>query len=183
MRLIIIIILLSNIGSLYYGQSKKISKLFRRCENPKIVDTLSNKIKFPNSDRYFYLQESCQGTFSGELPSLFYSDTSNVEKPIKLKAIQVWNSSTKEYYYNDLKSIHSDISRFKYLNHDFFLYKSENNRLKLCFHVDDSKDSDNLWMWIFEFYIPPSKFDKEIVCKLNFVIQQIVEESDKIQNN
>lgn len=183
MRLIILLLVLFNISNIYYSQSKKVSKLFKRCEETKLEDSLWNKIKYPNSDRFFYLPDNCKGSFSGELPSLYYSDTSNVKKKIKLKAIQVWDSFTKEYYYDHLKTIYNDIIRFKYLNHDFILYKNENNQFKLCFHIDESKDSDNHWMWIFEFYISPSQFDKETVCKLNFVIHQIVEESIKMQNN
>lgn len=175
-KIVLILIFLIINTKEFTSQVELIVNHLTSCESDFKVKTDSS-IKFPNSENRLHLPSNWNGKFEGELPSLKTSVTDEY-KTFSVNATQAWNTFNRDELYEIIKKENPINKEFQYLNHNFLICKTDGaiGRYELYYHIDESKEFENRWMWKFVFGIRNIENNKNTICQFNMIIEQIVKE-------
>lgn len=143
--------------------------------NDEAIKLSDSLIKFPTSNRSLKLPRNWKAKFKGELPSLYANSEGNY-----IIGHQSWDPYPKGALFNQIKldtTMALSYIEFNYCNHQFLLTKIEEDKYKLHYHIDESEEFENHWMWAFTFKHKELE-NKNFLCELGYIIKQIVEEYD-----
>ena len=163
------------------AQLKSIANELTAC-NKYTENRTGTKINFPNSKNFLRLPNKWEGSFQGDNPRLIAQKTTD-SISFFVKAYQVWDTFPKGELFEFLKEDNSAFYDFEYLNHHFLITKDlEGDICKIIWHVDESIEFKNRWMWTFEFKINSITNNSNILCDYHSIIIQIMKEHDSIKN-
>ena len=160
------------------SQTELIANTIKTCDNSQNIESDSS-IQYPNSKKSLHLPKNWTGKFEGELPMLIAS-TEKDSNTFSLRAFQAWDVYSKDELFEIIKKDHPEHNEFDYLNHHILIHKTEGaiGRYELYFHVDESKESENSWMWHFVFYIRSIEQNTDLICQLNYLLLQFIKGFD-----
>ncbi len=160
--------------SLFDGisQISEMKELFESCETESIIT--DRKLDFPRTESQLTLPLNWTGEFKGELPMLIAKKQIGNDVFV-LRAMNPWNVDSREGFENQLKEWHAKHTYLKMAETDFFMYlDEERSQYRLVFHIDNSKEYENRWIWDFYLNVNP-KSNPELICEIKKIVIQFVE--------
>ncbi len=155
------------------SQVDQLKESLERCVVSSIQTDI--KIKFPHSENQLKLPIGWTGEFIGESPMLVARKQIGT-KIFKLRVTNPWNVDTREGFENQMKEWHSNNIKLKIAGTDFFMYlDEERDQYRLIFHIDDSKEYENRWIWDFYLNIKPDADNQDLICEIKKIVIQFVE--------
>lgn len=128
------------------------------------------------------------GGFKGELPHLSVSKIYN-DDTFYFRATIAWDvmySPNNQFLFDKSDSLYDEIDTLKMEEFNFLLavekkyrYNNNQNILKLMYHVDNRKGTDNYWMWTFSLLSQKRRIPEFILCEVKAIIKQIIKAYQK----
>lgn len=124
-----------------------------------------------------------KGSFKGELPLLLLKKFIP-EDTIYFRASIAWDvmytpnnqflDEKNDTLYDEVDTLMIEGFNFLLATEKNYRYNNKYHILKLMYHEDNGKGTDNAWMWTFTLLNPKRKIPNSILCEIKAIIKQFV---------